>query len=268
MGRIESREFPMKGGGTCVVRTPEEHEAAAVLECARDVFSTSQFTLTQADEFTYTIEEEAALIRQRTLDPHAIFLVACEGSAGGTMIGISNVWTGPKRKVRHVGTIGMSVHSAHRFRGIGKAMMRALVDWGESVPTLHMLDLAVYAANTPRDGSTNRSALFSTPTCPMAADTTTARCGIRSSCTANCTRTADRPRRPCPNYPKLNRRGARSSRSSADAWSALICAGSTSSRGHARTRRCSRALRSSRSTGTASNSRWKQLAGWFSFTSA
>lgn len=148
MGRIEPREFPMKDG-VCVVRTPAEHEAAAVLECARDVFSTSQYTLTQADEFTYTVEQEAELIRQRTLDPHALFIVACEHDAGGRMIGISNVWPGPKRKVRHVGTVGMSVHSAYRFRGIGKAMMRAMVDWGESIPTLHMLDLAVYAANTP-----------------------------------------------------------------------------------------------------------------------
>ncbi|MBL8762062.1 MAG: GNAT family N-acetyltransferase [Phycisphaerae bacterium] len=148
MARIGAREFAMKGG-VCVVRSPEEHEAAAVLECARDVFATSAFTLTQSDEFTYSVEQEADLIRQRAADPHALFIVACEGTANGRMIGISNVWPGPKRKVRHVGTIGMSVHSAYRFRGIGKAMMRAMVDWGESVATLHMLDLAVYAANTP-----------------------------------------------------------------------------------------------------------------------
>lgn len=149
MGRIDPREFPMRAGGTCVVRTPGALDAAAVLECARDVFATSMFTLTQADEFTSTVEQEADLFRQSASDPHALFIIACDGSDHARVIGISTVRPGPKRKARHVGTIGMSVHSAYRSAGVGKAMMRAIVDWGEGVPTLHMLDLAVYEANTP-----------------------------------------------------------------------------------------------------------------------
>jgi len=141
-----------KSGLECAIRSATPADAEAVLDCARDVFATSSYTLTQADEFTMTAEDERKFITDKLEADHELFLLAVEGvgekSTNGHAVGMLDLKHPTKRrKHRHTVLLGISVRSTHRGRGVGEALMRAAIDWAERDPTLELMTLEVYAAN-------------------------------------------------------------------------------------------------------------------------
>ena len=66
----------------------------------------------------------------------------------GRIIGLAHVATFPNRPRRkHAGVIGISVHEDWQGKGIGKQLMRAIVDLADNWLNLTRLELEVYADN-------------------------------------------------------------------------------------------------------------------------
>ena len=61
------------------------------------------------------------------------------------MVGLETFPNRPRR--RHVGRIGISVHSEWQGKGVGKALMAAVVDLADNWLNLTRLELEVYADN-------------------------------------------------------------------------------------------------------------------------
>jgi putative acetyltransferase len=66
----------------------------------------------------------------------------------GSIIGNAGIWHQKGRR-RHVGGVGMSVHDDFHRRGIGSALMAALIDVADSWLDLKRLELTVYVDNAP-----------------------------------------------------------------------------------------------------------------------
>ncbi|MBX3410291.1 MAG: GNAT family N-acetyltransferase [Phycisphaeraceae bacterium] len=154
MGALAETLCPLRPTGRCVVRSAAVADAPLVLDCAREVFQTSQYTLTCADEFTMTLDEEAAFIASLESHPRQIMLVAYDEPAAGeppaqfTGILVLKQNTS-RRKLRHSVDLGMSVRSTHRGRAVGSALLGRAVEWARAHPDLRQITLAVYAANAP-----------------------------------------------------------------------------------------------------------------------
>jgi putative acetyltransferase len=69
----------------------------------------------------------------------------------GAILGAASVWQNAGRR-RHVGGIGMSVHDEFHRRGIGSALMAALIDAADNWLDLKRLELTVYVDNAPAIG--------------------------------------------------------------------------------------------------------------------
>src|SRR4051812_16979185 len=70
-------------------------------------------------------------------------LVACiEGEVAGSA-GLHTAGTSPRR--HHVMHLGMAVPSAHQGQGVGRALMRALVDLADNWLSVFRLELTVFA---------------------------------------------------------------------------------------------------------------------------
>jgi ribosomal protein S18 acetylase RimI-like enzyme len=152
MASIAPSVVRTKSGLECTIRSATPADADALLDCARDVFATSTYTLTQADEFTMTAEDERKFITEKHEAEHELFLLAIEGMGQGPMngrvVGMLDLKHPTKRrKHRHTVLLGISVRSTHRGQGVGEALMRAAIDWAERDPTLELMTLEVYAAN-------------------------------------------------------------------------------------------------------------------------
>ncbi len=70
------------------------------------------------------------------------------GIIEGRIIGMAHVATFPNRPRRsHAGAIGISVHADWQGKGVGKELMRAIVNLAENWLNLKRLELEVYADN-------------------------------------------------------------------------------------------------------------------------
>jgi RimJ/RimL family protein N-acetyltransferase len=174
MGHFGPIEYAMKpagvgpgsgvGAGRCVVRSASGADAGPILECAAETFRTTMFTLTQADEFTLTVEQEREFLTGIERQADQVFLIAVDAETvqagrGATHSGGDALRDGdvlgvlilrralPKRKLSHTVELGMSVRSTHRARGVGTALLDAGIRWARTVPTLRMITLGVYAEN-------------------------------------------------------------------------------------------------------------------------
>lgn len=87
------------------------------------------------------------LWRQRIGDTSEgrINLVAVVGDRVVGMLGLETFPNRPRR--RHVGRIGISVHSEWQGKGVGKALMAAAVDMADNWLNLTRLELEVYSDN-------------------------------------------------------------------------------------------------------------------------
>ncbi len=82
-------------------------------------------------------------------DPNQILLVA-EG-CDGVILGNAGLRSLEGRR-SHVGEIGMGVDDAHVGRGIGSALLAALIDTADNWLALKRLELTVFADNAPAIG--------------------------------------------------------------------------------------------------------------------
>ncbi|HST59189.1 MAG TPA: GNAT family N-acetyltransferase [Longimicrobium sp.] len=108
------------------------------------------------EAFGSTYEEEVDRPLQATVD----VLAGATGSAvfgalddDGTLLGIGGVHRESKRKAMHrAGIWGMYVVPEARGRGLGRALLAALVDHARGLEGLHRLELGVTTTNTAARG--------------------------------------------------------------------------------------------------------------------
>jgi putative acetyltransferase len=129
------------------VREATPGDAAVLLEHLKELAVEPGINIPLAlDEITRTVEQEKAMLTDFSESPHAIMLVA---EAERKLVGeLSLKAISPRRAVRHVATLGMSVKAAWRRKGVGRALIAAALEWAPSAG-IKRVELYVYARNAP-----------------------------------------------------------------------------------------------------------------------
>jgi RimJ/RimL family protein N-acetyltransferase len=144
VGRIEPREVVLKGGERIVIRTAEAADVPALLEHLRHQVGAGEFSVTQADEFNGDPERMRQRVEDAAAKPTFLFLIA---EHGGELAGELTFHTIPKRVMQHHGHFGISVVPRWRGRGVGRALITELLDWGAAHETIEKVCLGVFATN-------------------------------------------------------------------------------------------------------------------------
>lgn len=97
--------------------------------------------LYEPGEFAFTVEQEREFIARRD----GVLLLAL---VAGVIIGVAGADRGVHRATRHVVGLGLSVHPDWRRRGVGRALLRAVLDWADAQPDVLRVELSVNARNT------------------------------------------------------------------------------------------------------------------------
>jgi RimJ/RimL family protein N-acetyltransferase len=128
-----------------VVREARPEDAAAIIAHVKRVADepNNGISISSAAEFTYTEDEEVAIIEKYTQADNALMLVA---EASGQIIGVANCRGGDGGYYQTLG-LGLTVHRDWRDRGIGSAMLRYMIDWCRANPVVHKLELWVFPDN-------------------------------------------------------------------------------------------------------------------------
>jgi len=98
----------------------------------------------EPDEFTYTVEEERKFLEEALVSVNWAYFVA---ESDGRIVGMCNAGGGKRRATRHAVTLGVTVHRDYRDRGVGTALVRALIDWARAGGVVKRIELQAYARN-------------------------------------------------------------------------------------------------------------------------
>jgi RimJ/RimL family protein N-acetyltransferase len=146
MSAIESKTLTDQTGHQFTIRNAQPDDAAAVLTYIRSVAEKTDFFVIQPDEFPATVEEEQSWIQDHLDHPGKIILLA---EADGDIIGSVTFEAGTFRRIAHRGNLGLAVVKAWRRKGVGTALLQALLDWAEASPVIDKVCLDVFAINEP-----------------------------------------------------------------------------------------------------------------------
>jgi RimJ/RimL family protein N-acetyltransferase len=144
MARVTPRTIVSATGETVTIRSALPDDAIVLLAYVRAVAAETPFLVIEADEFNFTEEQERSWIQERMDDPGKLVLVA---EIAGILLGGLGFENGPYRRIVHRGTFGISVARPWRGKGIGTALLQALLDWAEASPLIEKVGLAVSANN-------------------------------------------------------------------------------------------------------------------------
>jgi RimJ/RimL family protein N-acetyltransferase len=99
-------------------------------------------------QWTMTVEEEREFIAKAAGNPDAFFVVA---TLDGQIVGSARIDRAARLTARHVASLGISVDAAYRRRGVGMALMRAMIDWARA-QGLRRVELKVFTRNAAAIG--------------------------------------------------------------------------------------------------------------------
>lgn len=134
-----------KDGRTFIVKTPNEEDAKAIIEYARVVFASTDQLLNTPEEYTITEIEEKLWIRGFLTNGNSLIQVAeLEARIAGLLYFVPQ----PKRKTAHTGEFGVSVHPDFQGVGIGRALVKTLLQWAKKNSQIEKVFLNVLDTNS------------------------------------------------------------------------------------------------------------------------
>jgi RimJ/RimL family protein N-acetyltransferase len=144
MAQLKEKTIKTKNGLNVTLRSAKPDEGADLLATVKVIMSESKHLLTQADEFSITLEQETERIRAFLKYPDKIWILAL---VEGKIVGLMDFAAGEKRRNAHQGTLGISLLSQYCGLGIGRFLMEAFFDWAKENSHLECARLQVHAKN-------------------------------------------------------------------------------------------------------------------------
>ena len=143
--RFPEKEIRLKDGRTCTLRPTAPDLAEQMLEYLKETSAETPWLLRNADEVTYTLEDEKGILSRILDDPSCAMMVAIvDGKVAGNCA-INSI--GDKRKIRHRCSMGVALYKEYWNLGIGTAMIGYLTELARQIGYGQM-DLEVVAENT------------------------------------------------------------------------------------------------------------------------
>ena len=149
MAWLEPSEIPLKAGNTVRLRSALPRDARGVLRLTRESLTDSDYLIQTPEEFAPSLRRTRSWLKRLLASPYEIAIVA---ELEGRVIGLLDTATEPRRRLRHGTRFGLLVAGAMRNRGIGRAMVRRLIEWASAQESIERIELHVHADNAAARG--------------------------------------------------------------------------------------------------------------------
>ena len=115
----------LKDGRTCILRNCTAKDSEAVIQIFNLTHAQTELLLTYPEESSFTVEQEARFLQDRTDSPDEIEIRA---DVDGKVVGTAGIGCiGRKIKLKHRAEFGVSVDKAYWGLGIGRALTKACI---------------------------------------------------------------------------------------------------------------------------------------------
>ena len=127
-----------------VIRKAMLNDASRTLQIQKEVVEEGIFLTTSPEEFDKTVEQQRDWMEKILGDDKETMLVA---ETSKDIVGWI-VFLSPNRiKISHTGSFGMMIDKDFRDKGIGKLLIKGLLDWAELNPLIEKVSLGVFSTN-------------------------------------------------------------------------------------------------------------------------
>lgn len=120
-----NKTITLKDGRACTLRNGTERDGQALLDLYLLTHAQTDYLLSYPDETSFTAEQEAEYLKRKTDSANEIEILA---ELEGTVVASAGIGcVGPKEKMRHRASFGISVDKAYWGLGIGRALTEACI---------------------------------------------------------------------------------------------------------------------------------------------
>jgi RimJ/RimL family protein N-acetyltransferase len=143
IGGITLSEF-LKVNQNLVIRSARTEDAVELNEFYRTIILETDHFGYEVDEFQITDEQQEYTINMFNQTDNAILLVA---TLDDKIVGYLSFRAGASKKFQHVGEFGIQVLKNYWNLGIGKELVKCLINWAKENETIYKISLRVRADN-------------------------------------------------------------------------------------------------------------------------
>ncbi|WP_102272173.1 GNAT family N-acetyltransferase [Cytobacillus massiliigabonensis] len=126
------------------IRIGNTSDAETLLELEREVLSESEFMVSVIEEFDESTEQLKSWI-QKILENQRDTLFVAE--IKGKVVGLIVFRSKNTKRLSHTGSFTAMVKKEYRNQGIGKLLIKELLDWAEQNPLIEKVSLGVLSTN-------------------------------------------------------------------------------------------------------------------------
>lgn len=142
--KFTSKKIILQNGEQLCIREGKKSDAIDLIKYVNQVAGESDFLTFTEGEFGMTKKEEEAFVEAAHKANNRIFLIA---ELGKEIVGVLNVDANSKKKMKHIGTFGVSLKKAHWGKGIGALFIQTMLNWAKSNGVTRKMNLNVMANN-------------------------------------------------------------------------------------------------------------------------
>lgn len=136
--------FADKSGAPIYVRRVLPADAEAIVAFIKRTDGESTFMTREPGEYAMALETERRFLAHVDGRPNALYLTAWDH---GELVATIDFHGGTRRRTAHAGEFGLVVRRSHWGRGIGGALLDALLAWARATEAVAKVKLRVRADN-------------------------------------------------------------------------------------------------------------------------
>lgn len=139
----------LKDGRSILVRDATVADSAALLDTELAVIDAGVGVVQAREDLPESVDAYRDKLQERLGDDNAARdLCYAVAERDGAVVGYGQIERFGPARVRHVASLFLGVHPAHQGQGIGRAIMRYLLDWARRVePPIVRVELSVQVDN-------------------------------------------------------------------------------------------------------------------------
>ena len=138
------KEIKLKNGKTAILRSPNKEDAQAMIAYLNIIGGESDFITFGKNEFSMSVEAEQDYIeRVNSMNNSKNVLIIIENE----IVGIASITSVQKERMKHNGTLGISLRKKYWGIGLGSEIMAYLIDWAKSNKITKKINLLVREDN-------------------------------------------------------------------------------------------------------------------------
>lgn len=138
------KEIKLKNGKTAILRSPNKEDAQAMIDYLNIIGGESNFITFGKNEFSMSVEAEQDYIeRVNSMNNSKNVLIIIENE----IVGIASITSVQKERMKHNGTLGISLRKKYSGIGLGSEIMVYLIDWAKSNKITKKINLLVREDN-------------------------------------------------------------------------------------------------------------------------